>query len=391
MDGKKLLIVGVDPGITTGYAVLDIEGNLLHLDSSKQLDLNLLISKTICFGKVVLVGTDKAKVPSLVESFATKLGAKVASPEEDLKIAEKRAMIDDFIFNDEHQGDALASALFAYKATRQLLDKIDFFAGRNNRESIRNKIKEIVITKRMSIKNAVSVIDKKDEESQIIEKVIVDKRLNEADFLRIYNKLKKYEAEIRIIRMHNNSLKRRVGIQEKIIIGQKYKKSDGKKTADFREDRIRFLEDSIKFKERELCHLKSAVNKLNGIMANISNFCILKRLETLGANEFNFKNKVLNIQRNDMLLVDNPNIASDSVVKTLKDKVFVIVHKIQVSKKMENMLPFVLMSAENLKIYDNGCFGFIEKQHFENEKSKIDWAKKIIEGYKREKEGLVFG
>ena len=70
MDDKKLLIVGIDPGTTIGYAVLDIEGNLIHLNSSKQLDLSLLISETINFGKAVLVGTDKAKVPGLVEAFA---------------------------------------------------------------------------------------------------------------------------------------------------------------------------------------------------------------------------------------------------------------------------------------------------------------------------------
>ena len=47
MDDKRLLIVGIDPGITTAYAVLDIEGSLIHLKSSKQLDLNHLISEII--------------------------------------------------------------------------------------------------------------------------------------------------------------------------------------------------------------------------------------------------------------------------------------------------------------------------------------------------------
>ena len=50
---QDLIIVGIDPGATTGYAVLGIEGNLIHLYSSKQLDLNLLISETISHGKVI--------------------------------------------------------------------------------------------------------------------------------------------------------------------------------------------------------------------------------------------------------------------------------------------------------------------------------------------------
>src|SRR3989338_9246374 len=133
MEDKKLLIVGIDPGTTTAYAVLDIEGNLMHLNSSKQLDLKLLISDIIKLGKVVLVGTDKANVPRLVEAFATKVGARIVSPKEDLKVNEKRDMTHNLNFNDEHQGDALASALFACKSTKALLDKIDLFA-RNHKK-----------------------------------------------------------------------------------------------------------------------------------------------------------------------------------------------------------------------------------------------------------------
>ena len=66
MNGKKLLIVGIDPGMTTAYAVLDIEGNFIHSHSSKQFDLNMIISETIRMGKAILVGTDKAKIPMIL-------------------------------------------------------------------------------------------------------------------------------------------------------------------------------------------------------------------------------------------------------------------------------------------------------------------------------------
>ena len=47
MHQKPLLIVGIDPGITAGYAVLDINGKIIKVRSSKQLDLNSLISENI--------------------------------------------------------------------------------------------------------------------------------------------------------------------------------------------------------------------------------------------------------------------------------------------------------------------------------------------------------
>ena len=389
MENKKLLIAGIDPGITTAYAVLDIEGNLIHLNSSKQLDLNQIISQAINFGKVVLVGTDKAKVPGLVEAFAAKLGARIVNPEEDLKVDEKRSMTSNFDFSDEHQGDALASALFAYKETKALLSKIDFFAKENKKQNIRNKIKELVIGKRISIKSAVSIIEKKDDESKIIEKVIVERKLTEDDFLKMYGKLKKFEAELKLIKIHNNNLKNKIAQLEKSQIKAEKPKIDDRVQIDFREKRIMFLENLLKSKEKNSEELKSLIRKYNRILSSISNFHILKKLDTLGANEFNFKNKILNVQRNDILLVDNPGIASSSVIGLLKDKIFVVIYKKQITKKTENSMPFVFVNAKNLKIEEDKYFGFVEKKQFEIEKNKVDWIKKIVDDYKKEKEQLI--
>ena len=389
MENKKLLIAGIDPGITTAYAVLDIEGNLLHLNSSKQLDLNLLISEIINFGKVVSVGTDKAKVPSLVEAFATKLGAKIVNPQEDLKVDEKRKMTSNFDFNDEHQGDALASALFAYKEAKALLNKIDLFVNENKKQNISMRIKELVIIKKISIKNAVSIIEDKNEEEKIIEKVIVERKLNEGDFLKLYNKLKKYEAEIKLVKIHNSKLKNEITHLEKSQINLEKPKIYNRVPIDFREKRIRFLENLLNSKEKNMENLKSLIRKYNNILSNINDFFILKKLDTLGLNEFNFKNKILNVQRNDMLLVDDPNIASSRVIDLLKDKIFVIICKKQVTKKIENSMPFVFVTTKNLKIEEDKYFGFVEKKQFEMEKNKIDWVRKIVDDYKKEKEQLI--
>lgn len=388
MESKKLLIAGIDPGITTAYAVLDIEGNLICLNSSKELDLNTIISKTTNLGKVVLVGTDKAKVPGLVSAFATKVGARIINPDEDLKVDEKRKMTSGMGFGDGHQSDALASALFAYKGTKQLLDKIDFFAERTKKLGIREKIKELVIANRISIKSAVGIIEKKGEEDKIIERVVEEKKLNENDFFRLYEKLKKYEKEVGIIRRYSNGLENRISNIEKSRKAASEKKVQ-KGFADFREKRIRLLDNSMKIKEMEIEKLKSSVRSLNNVISRINDFYVLKKLGTLGASEFNFRNKMLNIKRNDILLVDDANVASEDVISFLKNNVFVIVHKKPISKKTEENLPFVFISANNLKIEENKHFGFIEKRDLDAEKGKSNWIKKIVEDYKKEKQELI--
>ena len=90
-----------------------------------------------------------------------------------------------------------------------------------------------------------------------------------------------------------------------------------------------------------------------------------------------------------MLLVNDLAFASESVVDFLKDKIFVIVYKKPISRKIEERLPFVLVNSKNLRIDEDKYFGFIDKNYFEIEKNKIDWASKIINDYKNEKSQLI--
>ena len=300
MNDRKLLIVGIDPGITTAYAVLDIDLNLIGVRSSKQLDLNQLISNISGLGKVILVGTDKAKIPHLVEDFSAKFGANIANPKEDLGVEEKKSIAANFIVENEHQADALASALFAYKSIKSLLDKIDHFVEENKKQNIRNKIKELVILNKISIKSAVSLIENKDKEEQIIEKVVVEKKLNQSDFLSLYDKLKKYESEIKLMGKYNNDLKNR--ISNLLAERAKEPKPINKKPINFSEKTIRSLQNKIRIMEKEAFQYRASIKKFNELISNIKNFHTLKKLNNLGFKEFSFKNKILNIQPNDILL-----------------------------------------------------------------------------------------
>ena len=43
-----------------------------------------------------------------------------------------------------------------------------------------------------------------------------------------------------------------------------------------------------------------------------------------------------------------------------------------------------------LGIEEHKYFGFAQKKRFEAEKGRINWARKIVEDYKKEKQQLVF-
>ena len=206
--------------------------------------------------------------------------------------------------------------------------------------------------------------------------------------MKVYNKLKDYENEMRLIKIHNDNLANRIKKLEKNKENEvKIMKSD--KLHDFREKRIISLESSIKSKNKEIENIKFIARRLNNKISDINNFHVLKKLDTLGFQEFSYKNKVLNIKKNDLLLVEDPNIISNEVVELLRDKIFIIIYNKPLSPKIENIMPFVFIDAKNLKIEEDKYFGFVDKKQLEMERNKAGWINKVISDYKYEKRNLV--
>ncbi len=158
------MIVGVDPGTTVGYAVLDTRGNVLGTRSSKQLELNSMIEEVVSFGSVLAIGTDKKKCPGLVEKAAAKTGARIIAPKEDLFVAEKEMLTRNYTTgktakvgkaSNEHEKDALAAAIYAYKELEPLLQRIRKVLADDGKGHMFGKVAEIVVTEGINIKAAL--------------------------------------------------------------------------------------------------------------------------------------------------------------------------------------------------------------------------------------------
>lgn len=394
MAGKRLLVVGIDPGTTTAYAVLDIEGNLLHIKSQKEFGLNSLISEATSLGKVVLAGTDKQKVPGFIEAFSAKTGARILCPAQDLKVQEKRELIKDYKTENWHQSDALAAALYTFRKIKPLMEKIDFIVKEKNKFGIRNEIKELVLLKNLSIYMAIKLLEAPKEEDIIMEKVMERRELKEEDFKRIYEKLKIAHKDNLRLRQYTESLSQKLLNFEKQIESHKNENenlfnSKVESLFSFKERRLKNYAKIIKEKNSTISYLRQDVRRIENILANINNLYILKKLDNLGSSHFEIKKVLLNISKGDMLFVDDPNIISKSTAGDLIDKISVIVHKKPVSRKIASSLPFIFISSNNLPVEDLGNLAVVEKKILDEEKNKKEIMFKIVEDYKRERINLV--
>lgn len=128
--GERYLIVGVDPGIVTGLAILDLNGRVLLLHSAKNLSRRKLLDIVYDYGTPIVIATDVAKVPDYVRKLCSMIKAVLYSPERDLTVYEKSEIVSKVCaeqkiqVKDPHQRDALAAAYKAYLYYKPKLDKV---------------------------------------------------------------------------------------------------------------------------------------------------------------------------------------------------------------------------------------------------------------------------
>jgi predicted RNase H-like nuclease (RuvC/YqgF family) len=114
----RYLIVGIDPGTTTAVAALDLDGNLLHLASSRQMNMADVIESLYKVGKPLIIATDVQEMPYSVEKIRRAFSAIAFVPKQDVSVDTKVEMTAPFEYANDHERDALSAALDAYRQYR---------------------------------------------------------------------------------------------------------------------------------------------------------------------------------------------------------------------------------------------------------------------------------
>ena len=108
------VIVGVDPGTTTAVALLDLDGQVLDVWSSRTADTAAVIEWIIEGGRPVLVAADVEPMPETVEKIRRSFDAAGWTPTRDLPVDGKLHRTREEAYDNDHERDALAAALYAF-------------------------------------------------------------------------------------------------------------------------------------------------------------------------------------------------------------------------------------------------------------------------------------
>ncbi len=110
---RDRVFVGVDPGTTTAVALVALDGRLLDVTSTRTADTAEVIEWIIERGRPVVVAADVTPMPATVEKIRASFDAAGWTPDSDLPIDEKQHRTREEGYEDDHQRDAMAAALFA--------------------------------------------------------------------------------------------------------------------------------------------------------------------------------------------------------------------------------------------------------------------------------------
>lgn len=162
----RLLIAGIDPGTVGAYVLLDLEGNIIKINSGRGFDHKKMVFDISKYGKVFLVGCDVKNKPGTVVKVAKSVGAKVVGPDHDLGYLEKIKMVDSFLktkkefvkLENKHEKDALAAALCGLKSVNGLIKKIEDHLEEKGKKHLFEDVKKKVLVEEIPIVEAVRLV-----------------------------------------------------------------------------------------------------------------------------------------------------------------------------------------------------------------------------------------
>jgi len=121
---RDRVIVGIDPGTTTAAAVVGLDGTVHARFSSRTADTAAVTEWIIEQGRPIIVAADVEPMPETVEKFRRSFDAAGWHPTTDLPVDEKLHRTREVGYENDHERDALAAALYAYDAHLDQFERI---------------------------------------------------------------------------------------------------------------------------------------------------------------------------------------------------------------------------------------------------------------------------
>jgi len=118
------VVVGVDPGTTTAVAIVGLDGEVLDVLSTRTADTAAVTEWIVERGRPIVVAADVTPMPETVEKLRRSFDAAGWVPERDLPVDTKQHRTREEGYDNDHERDAMAAALFAFDGHEDQFDRV---------------------------------------------------------------------------------------------------------------------------------------------------------------------------------------------------------------------------------------------------------------------------
>ncbi|MBS3053865.1 MAG: DUF460 domain-containing protein [Candidatus Aenigmarchaeota archaeon] len=248
------LIVGIDPGITAAVAFLDAETDFYITISRRNFSFSEICETIAERGDPIIIAADTQHEPQMLRKISSTFGCRLHVPKKDMMIGEKKLISEGFGYHNDHERDALASAIHAKQEFRPLFEKIDLYLEKKGMKKLSPDVKELLVKgEAANIEQAVKMLTSEErKETRVVSRIIESKKV-----LELRQKIHQLEKGKNILENYakhlegeNKSLKR---------------KTEVKQPRD-KEPKIRILEEALSGLRKERERLKNEVESYKNLI-----------------------------------------------------------------------------------------------------------------------------
>jgi len=404
------LIIGIDPGMVTAVAMINLSGKLINVTSRRNYSKGEIIETIREFGVPVLICSDVRPIPTLVKKLASSYHTHVFSPNSLLSKTEKRSMVSKFLeFTslNNHEIDALSACIHAFNNYQDDFLKIDTM---NYLGTEKDMIKSLLI-QGFNLHDSMENIENMRISNLDVEHTKEIKESKSEDILVLLNRFQHLSAEISSNESLINNLRAQIGrLESKLISLESINSSLEKKYSDLvNEKTLNLLGSELIYqKEIQISHLNRVIiEKIDSeeslkqrisdleklIWLSIDNdqraIRILKNFSQDGIYQLN---KQREISPADIILILNPTGGGPLTSQYLADSrvrlVFIEGHNLSDEADYvleKNNIP--VLRSEKYNIVKLAEFAVISNK--ELTKALDDYEKLQMQKFSREKSSLI--
>ncbi len=340
VGAQRYLIVGVDPGISTGIAIIDIDGVPLTVLSGRGLDRVDIVNNILSYGVPLVIATDVNPPPDTVKKLASMFNAVLYTPPQSLTSEEKRQLVEDYIgkykwikIEDSHQRDALAAALRAYHSIESKLRQVGSYLSKIGLEVSVDNIKAAVIkgkTIAEAVEEEIAKLYEEEEEEDVEEKHKHHEKQEKQESM-VEEKLREELREVKIEREH---LRERVRELERRIRQLEFEleyikrvphspEEEAARTIEMLRNEVKVLKEYSRELEEELARVKGELARYRELFLLLMKHEVIpvRRLHMLTLDAISKSEKTLGmLRKGEIVYIENPGFfesrAVDKLVKS---------------------------------------------------------------------------